>query len=636
MTGRRPLARNDRGLLAEALADGRILVLDGAMGTMLYSRGLFLNECYEELNLTRPELVRGVHEAYVRAGSELLETNSYGANPVKLSAHGLEDRTEELNSAAARVAREAAGDRAWIAGAIGPLGIRIEPWGPTSRDEAADYFNRQVTGLLDGGVDGFILETFSDLDELEAAYRAVRLLSDLPVIAQMSFGAEGNTSYGTAVEHFAERFSDSGAQAIGLNCSVGPAAMLETLERLVAATALPVSALPNAGLPRRVGGRVMYLSSPDYVGQYARRLAEAGALLIGGCCGTTPDHIRQVSQAVASVQHPATVPVRVSSDLVRETSEEPVPLAERSPLGDAIAARRFLLAAEVVPPRGWDPAELLAEASRLRDAGVDSIHVLDTPLARRRMGVIPASLLVAKESGLETVFHYTCRDRSMLGMQSDLLGAAAAGLRNILVVTGDPPVTGAYPDSSAVFDIDSIGLTNLVHQLNQGLDPGGESIGRPTRFVIGVALSQGARDLESELRRFYWKVDAGADFAVTHPVFDADQLLRVLDSLGDLRIPTLAGLWPLVSLRSAEYLANEVPGISVPEEILRRMRSAQDRGPDVAREEGLAICLEMYESIRERVDGVQINFPRGGRQSVLDLVRTIRSGHPRAVIGPPA
>ena len=624
---------NERGLdtenrgdrLREALEDDRLLLLDGAMGTLIYSRGVFLNECYEELNITRPELVRGIHEAYARAGADLLETNTYGGNPVKLSAHGLDDQTEELNRAAAQLARDVAGDRAWVLGAIGPLGIRIEPWGPTSREETERYFARQVTGLADGGVDGFVLETFSDLDELEAAFRAVRSVSNLPTIAQISVGIDGSTSYGTTVETFAEHMERAKPDVVGLNCAIGPAAMLEAVERLARATRYPVSALPNAGLPRMVAGRAMYLSSPDYMGRYARRMVEAGARLVGGCCGTTPDHIRMARQAIDATRPRSAVTVQVSEHLSRETGEEPQPLAERSPLGAALARDRFLVTAEIIPPRGWDPVEMLAESRRLRDAGADAVHVLDTPLAKSRMGVIPAALLIEKEVGVETVFHYTCRDRNMLGMHSDLLGAAAAGLRNILVVTGDPPVAGAYPDSTAVFDIDSIGLTNLVHHLNQGLDPGGESIGRPTRFVIGVALSHGARDLESELRRFYWKVDAGADFAVTQPVFDARQLLEVLDALGDLRLPTLAGVWPLVSLRSAEYLANEVPGIRVPEEVVERMRHAQQRGPDAAREEGISIALEVCEAIRDSVDGIQVNFPRNGRQSVLRVIEAIRS-----------
>ena len=612
--------------LRERLDDGPVHDVDGAMGTMLYQRGGFVNVCYDELNLNRPELVRGVHEAYVRAGAEILETNTFGSNPVKLSSHGLEDRTEEINRAAARLAREAAGSDAFVLGAVGPLGTRIEPWGPTSREEASEYFGRQIHGLIEGGVDGFILETFADLDELEAAIRSVRESSDLPVLAQMSFGADGNTAYGTPVEAFAERMAGLNVDALGLNCAVGPAAMLETIERLAAVADRPISALPNAGLPRSVAGRIMYLSSPEYMGRYARRMIEAGMQIIGGCCGTTPAHIREVrSQVITMV--PGAHGSKVSfASASRVEAQEPFPLAERSGLGEKLARGEFVLTTEILPPRGWKPDSMLARCRELRDAGVDAIHVLDTPRAKSRMGVVPASVLIEREVGVETVFHYTCRDRNMLGMQADLLGAAAAGLRNVLAVTGDPPASGAYPDSTAVFDIDSIGLTNLVHRLNCGLDPGGSSIGEPTRFAVGVALSQSARDLEAELHRFYWKVDAGADFAVTHPVFDANGLAAVLERLDSekLRIPVIAGLWPLVSVRSAEFLAYELPDVVIPETVLDRMRAAEARSAEAAREEGVTIAIEVIDAIGDLVDGIQVATPLHGRQSTLEVLAAVR------------
>ncbi len=612
--------------LRERLADGHVHVMDGAMGTMLYRRGVFVNVCYDELNVTRPELVRGVHEAYVRAGAEILETNTFGSNPVKLSSHGLEDRTEEINRAAALLAGQAARGEAFVLGAIGPLGTRIEPWGPTSREEASAFFARQATGLLEGKVDGFILETFSDLDELEAAVRAVRALSDLPVFGQMSFGPDGVTAYGTPVEAFAERMTNLEVDVAGLNCAVGPAAMLETIERLAAATDLPISALPNAGLPRSVGGRIMYLSSPEYIARYARRMIEAGVQVIGGCCGTTPTHIREMRSQVATME-PSRAGSAPHTAVSRVEAHEPVPLAERSALGTKIERGDFVVTTEILPPRGWKPDEMLARCRELRDAGVDAIHVLDTPRAKSRMGVVSAAVLIEQEVGVETVFHYTCRDRNMLGMQADLLGAAAAGLRNILAVTGDPPTSGAYQDSTAVFDIDSIGLTNLVQRLNCGLDPGGSSIGEPTRFAIGVALSQSASDPESELHRFYWKVDAGADFAVTHPVFDAAGLREVLDRLDEeqLRIPIIAGLWPLVSVRSAEYLANELPDVVIPETVLDRMRSAENRSPAAARAEGVEIALEVYASIRDAVQGVLVATPLRGRASTLEVLAVLRT-----------
>jgi methionine synthase / methylenetetrahydrofolate reductase(NADPH) len=614
--------------LRDLIGDGRVHVLDGAMGTMLYSRGVFVSACYDELSLSQPALVQEVHEAYVQAGAEILETNTFGANPVKLSSHGLDDQTEAINRAAVVVARNAARGRALVVGAIGPLGIRLEPWGPTAREEAIAYFSRQARGLLDGNVDGFILETFSDLSEIEAALCAVKGLSDLPVLAQMTVGQDGTTSYGTDVETIASRLTELGADVIGLNCSVGPAAMLDALERLVERTDRPVSAQPNAGLPRAVDDRKIYLASPDYMGSYARRLIQAGARFVGGCCGTTPDHIRKIRSYVASLQ-PRIVPVEPAAERLDARPGIPaVPLAERSGLGAKLSRGEAVTTVELPPPRGWDPAEMLEHCRLLREAGVDAVNVIDSARPQTRMGVVPAALIIQREVDIETVFHYTCRDRNMLGMLSDLLGAAAGGLRNVLIVTGDPPALGPYPDATAVFDIDSIGLTNLLNRLNQGLDPGGNSIGQPTRFVIGVALNQGAEP-KRELERFAWKVDAGADFAVTQPVFDAAQLERFLDRANS-PIPVIAGIWPLSSLRNAEFLANEVPGVQVPAPVIERMRRAQEHGSGAARAEGVAIAAEMIDAVQGLVQGVQITAAGGRLDSALQLLELHRrvSGKP--------
>ena len=609
--------------LGDLIADKRVHVLDGAMGTMLYNRGMFVNVSYDGLNLTQPGLVQEVHEAYVQAGAEILETNTFGANPVKLSSHGLDDETEAINRAAVTIARRAANGRALVVGAIGPLGIRLEPWGPTAREEAIGLFSRQVRGLLDGEVDGFILETFSDLHEVEAALCAVRALSELPVMAQMTVGHDGSTSYGTTVETIGSRLAELGADVIGLNCSVGPAAMLDALERLVERTNRPLSAQPNAGLPRAVDDRRMYLASPEYMGSYARRMIQAGARFVGGCCGTTPDHIRKIHDYVASLQ-----PRRISVGRALEgpagpAGVEEVPLGQRSELGRKLGAGELVTTVEILPPKGWNPADMIEQCRMLQTAGVDAVNILDSARAQSRMGVLPAALIVQREVGLETVFHYTCRDRNMLGMLSDLLGAAAGGLRNVLIVTGDPPAMGPYPDSTAVFDIDSIGLTNLVQRLNQGLDPGGNPIGEPTRFVVGVALNQGA-DLEHELERFAWKVEAGADFAVTQPVFDAEQLQRFLSRVR-APIPVIAGIWPLASLRNAEFLANEVPGVQVPQAVLERMRLAQEQGTSAARAEGVAIAAEMVEAIRGVVQGVQVTAPAGRIGPALEVLACLKA-----------
>jgi methionine synthase I (cobalamin-dependent)/5,10-methylenetetrahydrofolate reductase len=616
----------------ELLADDRPHLFDGGMGTMLYSRGVFINRCYDELALTSPELVLGVHEEYVRAGAELLETNTFGANPAKLEHHGLEDRVLEINARAAELARDAAGDRALVGGSIGPLGIRIEPYGPTSLDEARSLFRQQVDGLLEGGVDFFILETFADLSEIRQALAAVRDACDLPAVAQMTVREDGTTLYGTAVELIAQRLDEWGADVVGLNCSVGPHGILSAVERMAVITGRPISAQPNAGLPREIDGRKIYMASPEYVAKYAKRLIQAGAKFVGGCCGTTPEHIRRISDAVHAMS-PGRTRTRIHVERVTARDEgavEPMPLAERSNLGRKLAAGELVTSVEIVPPKGIDPGKMLAGVRLLRAAGVDAVNVPDGPRAQMRMGVLATSVLVEQAVGIEAVVHYTCRDRNLLGMLSDLLGAHAMGLRNLLLITGDPPKMGPYPDATAVFDIDAIGLTNLVNRLNHGVDPGGNAIGDPTSFTIGVGANPGAIDPDHELKRFYWKVEAGAEYAITQPVFDADQLLEFLAELErrEIRIPIVPGIWPLVSLRNAEFLANEVPGITVPERVLDRMRTAQEKGKEHAVQEGIAIAREMFDAVRSEVQGLQVSAPFGRVALALEVFADVESVSP--------
>jgi homocysteine S-methyltransferase len=608
-----------------------IIVFDGAMGTMLYSRGVFINQCYDELNLRAPELVRDIHRQYVAAGAEVLETNSFGANRLKLTQHGLQDQVKELNRAAARVAREAANERALVAGAVGPLGIRLEPYGPTSKDEACAIFREQMEGLAEGGVDLFILETFSDLEEIEQAIRAARLVdATKPVIAQMTIGSDYRTPYGAAPDVVVRALDAWGADVIGLNCSVGPQTILECIEKMAPLTRKKLSAQPNAGMPRDVGGRSMYMASPEYMATYARHLVQSGAKIVGGCCGTTPDHIhamvegiRPLSPRLANVSiraaeraHPT---VGVPSGEGRPATAESVPFAQRSRWAAKLARGEFVSSVEIVPPRGVDASRMLADTRRLKDAGVDAVNVPDGPRAQSRMGALLTSVLIEQQVGIETVTHYACRDRNLLGMLSDLLGAAAVGLRNLLIVTGDPPKMGPYPDATAVFDVDSIGLTNLVSHLNRGLDPGGNAIGRPTSFAIGVGVNPVAIDPEQELKRFHWKVDAGAEFAITQPVFDAVQLERFVQRSGDKHIPIIAGIWPLVSVRNAEFLANEVPGVSVPDEVITRMRRANEKSKEHAVAEGIAIAREMLDRVRPLVQGVQVSAPFGKVELALDV-----------------
>ncbi len=585
---------------------------------MLYEKGVFVNICYDELNLNDPDLVREVHTVYVNSGAEIIETNTFGANPVKLSGFGLDDRTEEINRSAAQVAREATEGHAAIVGAMGPLGIRIEPFGPTARAEAIEYFRRQVQGLLEGNVDGFILETFSDLEEIHCAYQAVRSLSDLPVIAQMTVNEDGKTSYGTDVETVARTVGEY-ADVVGLNCSVGPAAMLDAVERMAQVTDRPLSAQPNAGLPRDVGDRKIYFADPEYMASYARRMIEAGARFVGGCCGTTPNHIKQISEVVASVQPRQKTAYVPRAEVTPRAGVEAVPLTERSAWGRKISTGKFVSTVEVVPPRGWWAHEMVESCRKLKVAGIDAVHVLDGPRSESRMGVLPSAMIIEREVGIESIVHYTCRDRSMLGMISDLLGAAAAGLRNLLLITGDPPSQGPY-DSTGVFDIDSIGLTNVVCRLNHGVDPGGNSIGGATRYVIGVAVNPGAMDLERERSRFAWKVDAGAEFAVTQPVFDPSQVERFLASLDFQPVPIIVSVWPLTSVRSAEFLANEVPGVNMPAAVIERMQRAQRNGREAAVQEGVQIAREVLDALRGTVQGVQVSAPLGRIDAALSVL----------------
>ena len=618
--------------LARLLDPDSLVLFDGAMGTMLYARGVFINQCYDELNVRAPDLVRDVHRAYVKAGAEVLETNSFGANRLKLSQFGLAAQTRELNKRAAELAREAAneGHDVLVAGAVGPLGVRLEPYGPTSALEAQAVFREQMEGLKEGGADLFILETFSDLHEIGQAIAAARAVdATMPVIAQMTIGADGLTPYGATPEDVTRALDRFGADVIGLNCSVGPQAILEAVERMVPLTHRKISAQPNAGMPRDVGGRSMYMASAEYMAEYARHLVQAGAKVVGGCCGTTPEHIsammvgiRPLSPRFARTGATAQVTVGAAPTL-REGPRTPdapaVPLANRSRWGAKIASGAFVTSVEIVPPRGVDATRMLADVGRLRTAGVDAVNVPDGPRAQSRMGALLTSLLIEQKVGIEAVTHYACRDRNLLGMLSDLLGASAVGLRNLLLITGDPPKMGPYPSATAVFDIDAIGLTNLVRNLNHGRDPGDNSIGQGTQFVIGVGVNPAPIDLEHELKRFAWKVEAGAEFAVTQPVFDAVQLENFLRRTEGARVPIVAGIWPLVSHRNAEFLANEVPGVSVPAQVIERMRRASDKSKDHAVAEGISIAREMLERVRGAVQGVQVSAPFGKVELALEV-----------------
>jgi len=614
----------------ELLESDSIYVFDGAVGTRLYDKGIYINRSYDELNLTSPDLVREVHEEYLKAGADIIETNSFGATRHKLQPYGLEGKIREINVAAATIAREAVGEKAYVAGAIGPLGIRIEPFGPTSFDEAKDLYKEQVEGLLEGGVDLFILETFSELSVIEQAIRAVRELSDLPIVAQMTIQMDGNTSFGTTPEIFTARLDELGADVIGLNCGMGPNHVLTALEKMRQVTDKALSAQPNAGLPRDVQGRQFYMGSPEYMATFAKRFVQAGAKFVGGCCGTTPTHIKLIADSIRSISpRQAQVFARSGSAKVIDLTPADVEVVNpevRSNWSRKIARGEFVTSVEVLPPKGCDADKTLESIRLLKGAGVDAVNIPDGPRAQTRMSAQATAVLVERDIGIEAVLHYCCRDRNLLGMMSDLLGAAALNLHNLLIITGDPPKMGPYPDATAVFDIDAIGLTNMVNKLNHGLDIGNNPIGKPTAFSIGVGVNPGAVNLDEEIRRFEWKVEAGAEYAITQPVFDTEQLRTFLDKIAHVKIPIVAGIWPLVSFRNAEFLHNEVPGVNVTPDILERMRLASDKSKEHAREEGIKIARESLLEVRDIIAGVQVSAPFGNVKYALQVFDVLRSG----------
>jgi methionine synthase I (cobalamin-dependent)/5,10-methylenetetrahydrofolate reductase len=599
------------------------VLCDGAMGTLLYSKGVFINRSYDELNLSQPDLIRAVHHEYLQSGAEIIETNTFGANAFRLARHSLADKVRDINKTGARLAREAVKSfDVWVAGSVGPLGTRIEPLGKTSFEEARQAFREQIEALVEGGVDLLMMETFGYLEELHQAMLAAKdVAPNLPLVVQVTIDEEGNCLDGSDPATFTPRLEDWGADVLGCNCSVGPVAMLDAVERVRALTSLPLAAQPNAGIPRSVEGRNIYLCSPEYMASYARKFVAAGVRIVGGCCGTTPDHIRVMKSALrvgeargkAATAHVAGSPAAPAAAPVQ-------PLQERSQLGRKLALGEFVTMVEVVPPKGTDIAKELEGSRFLKSVGVDAVNIPDSPRASARMSNQALSLLTQREAGIEAILHYTCRDRNVLCIQSDLLGAAAVGIKNLICITGDPPKMGNYPDATAVFDVDAIGLVNIVHNLNRGLDLGGNPIGAGTGFVIGVGANPGLTDLDEEIRRFEYKVAAGAEYAVTQPVFDLRLLENFLRRIEHCRIPVIAGIWPLVSVRNAEFMKNELR-VSVPDSILERMAKAQT--PEAARAEGVAIAREMLLAVRHTVQGAQISAPQGRYTSAVDVLEAL-------------
>jgi len=609
------------------LFSSRPVLADGAMGTVLYARGIFINRCYDELNLSDPSLILSIHEEYLQAGAEILETNTFGANKFRLTRHGLASKVAEINSAGVKLARQAVdhlkekqAGTAYVAGSIGPLGVRLEPLGKTGLDEARSAFAEQIRALADAGVDLLIIETMPALNEArEALLAAEETAPQLPVLAMVTVDDESNCLDGSSPQQAAALLTEWGAGAIGVNCSTGPSTVLTAIEAMRSATSLPLAAMPNAGMPRAIEGRNIYLCSPEYMASFARKAIAAGAQIVGGCCGTTPNHIRAMRSAMRAIDAQARAK---DGDKHAEISTEtpPMPLGQRSRIGSLIEQGSFVTLVEIVPPKGINCSKEIEGAQLLAQLGVHAINVPDSPRASARMSAQSLRIQSQQHTGIETILHYTCRDRNVLSIQSDLLGASSIGLRNILCLTGDPPKLGNYPDATAVFDVDAIGLVNIVRRLNHGLDIGANSIGASTNFTIGVAANPGVPDIEHELRRFFYKVEAGAEYAITQPVFDLRLLEEFLNRIEGHRIPVIAGIWPLTSLRNAEFMKNDLR-VSMPEEIMLRM--AQANTPDAARKEGILIAQEMLEAVRPMVQGVQVSAPFGRYIAAAEVIASV-------------
>jgi methionine synthase I (cobalamin-dependent)/5,10-methylenetetrahydrofolate reductase len=617
------------GLAVDRLFAGGTVLCDGAMGTMLYSCGVFINRCYDELNVTQPETVRSVHEQYLQAGAEVIETNTFGANAFRLERFGLREKVGEFNRAGAAIARqcveailEKQATQAFVAGAVGSLGVKLRPEGEISKEEARAAFAEQILALAEGGVDFLIAETMMSVAEAEQAVLAAREVAPgLKIVVLFTVDEAGNCLDGTSPETAALQMTELGADAVGCNCSLGPATVLGVVERMKKVTPLPIVAMPNAGMPSIVEGRNIYLSSPEYMGSFARKFVRAGASWVGGCCGTTPAHTRSMRGALRAMEAQDTgesaAAKVVATTVEAKAAVEPTPLRERSEIGRRIADGEFVTMVEIVPPKGFDAVKELAGAKLLAGYGVHAINVPDSPRASARMSAQSLCLQIQQKVGIETILHYTCRDRNILSIQSDLLGAASMGLKNILCLTGDPPKTGNYPDATAVFDVDAIGLAKIVGGLNRGLDIGGNSIGGSAGFTISVAANPGVPGIEHEVRRFAYKVEAGAEFGITQPVFDLRLLDEFLKKIEGFRIPVIAGIWPLTSLRNAEFMKNDLK-VSMPDEILARMAKAQSKEEALA--EGVAIAQEMLAAVRGSVQGVQVSAPFGKYAAAAEVL----------------
>jgi methionine synthase I (cobalamin-dependent)/5,10-methylenetetrahydrofolate reductase len=599
------------------------LVFDGAMGTMIYDRGVFINTCFDELSLSNPKLIGQIHREYVEAGAEVIETNTFGANRIALRPYGLAEKVVEINRQAVRIAREIAGDAVYVAGAVGPC-IRPDQIMPDEHTgEVEEAFSEQIGALVAEGIDLVVLETFTHLKEIRLAAQTAKRLG-APVLASFVLNDREETAVGVKAGAIAQALDvDGNVDAIGINCGTGPAGIFDALQSVLPLVGKPVVVMPNAGFPRDVGGRLLYLTSPEYFTEYAKKYIELGVRGVGGCCGTTPAHIRVASRAVKTLSG-VKKHIEIRVDTRQGVLVQVVPPEKKSRLARKIIAQEKVTSVEIVPPRSSDLSGMLAKVRKCAEAGVDAINIPDGPRASARISPMIAAIAIQKEVGIETILHYCCRDRNLIGMQSDLLGGYAAGLANFLIITGDPPKVGDYPQATGVFDVDAIGLTQVVANLNRGFDIGGNPIDPPTGIFIGVGANPCAVEQEREIERYFRKIDAGAEFAITQPVFDVDALFRFLDRVEahSRRIPVIAGVWPLVSYKNAEFMNNEVPGVVVPREILDRM--ALCRTKEESRRAGIDIARTTIERVSSRASGFQVSAPLGSVETALAVLEKVR------------
>ena len=597
-----------------------LIIGDGAMGTLLYQQGVFLNACFDELNLTRPELIEKIHGQYVEAGCDFIETNTFGANPVKLSRFGLAEKCLAINTEAVNIARRAAHKTsAMVAGAVGPLGLDNPlPSAEQSRQKRA-AFDTQCGALAAAGVDFFLLETFPDAADLLLAIEAAQVYSTLPIVAQMTCSEQFETLFGTPIEQAVARIAACPAVAVvGLNCSLGPSDMLEALKRIRRVTDKPISIQPNAGLPRRVEGRTLYMCTPEYMAEYAKRFFEHGARLLGGCCGTTPAHIRQIIKAIRPLDKAAGqghISVRPAA---AAPHVEPIPLAQKSLFGKKLAEHKPIACIELTPPRGVDVKKLIENARFCAEHGIDAINIPDGPRASARLSPLVTALKIEQSVNIQTILHVCCRDKNLIGLQSDLLGIHAVGLRNVLMITGDPPKLGEYPDATGVFDLDAITLTQAAHNLNAGRDIAGNALPEPLALTLGVGANPVASDLRREIERFGLKVRAGAEYAITQPVFDLEMFFAFQDAVKEYNIPFIAGIWPFTNFKNADFMAHEVPGVVVPPSLLDRMAAAASA--DDAKKVGIEIAHEMIETLAPHVAGFAVSAPFGNIKIALSAL----------------